>query len=240
MSDIKNKLIKIAYENPELRGDLLPIISGLDKEAAGGIMQRMKELFTSTKNAPKPHIFTSKDLGLELKDKEIEKFNHSFNVAVKSQVKGIKIEVLNKVNSLIDRKVVEEVRDQSKGGFSDKRLKVGTIKSADLVDKIRFVDENNKPKEFPQRMHHHFKDSIKWHFLDLNAEKIYSALDSFKDSFGGQYPWLGKTEWGVEVMESNNNYEIYLTIAFMGKKAAAPVQGWKSEEEQYSLTGTRS
>jgi hypothetical protein len=97
MSEAKNKLIKIAYENPELRGDLLPIISGLEKEAAGGVMQRLKELFTSTKNAPKPHIFTSKDLGLALKDKEIEKFNHSFNVAVKGEVKNIKLEVLNKL-----------------------------------------------------------------------------------------------------------------------------------------------
>ena len=32
MSELKNKLIKIAYENPELRGDLLPLIVGTSVE----------------------------------------------------------------------------------------------------------------------------------------------------------------------------------------------------------------
>lgn len=32
MSDIKNQLIKLAYENPELRSDLLPVITKLATE----------------------------------------------------------------------------------------------------------------------------------------------------------------------------------------------------------------
>ena len=53
MSELKNKLIKIAYENPELRAELLPIIESVGMSHEAGAINNFFRGMTGRPSEPK-------------------------------------------------------------------------------------------------------------------------------------------------------------------------------------------
>jgi hypothetical protein len=68
MSDIKNSLIKIAYENPELRGELLPVIMKVSSDSE---QEEIEEPLFS-------HLGLPSDLGSYMTDSQIVNFWKKF------------------------------------------------------------------------------------------------------------------------------------------------------------------
>lgn len=69
MSDLKNKLIKLAYENPELRSDLLPQILKMADEPKTGFLGGGTNVKIELPHGEKPQ-------GKEVTAKELEKILH--------------------------------------------------------------------------------------------------------------------------------------------------------------------
>jgi hypothetical protein len=80
---VKNSLIKIAYENPELRADLLPIIEGMDKEASPTGWAATALAILTGIGAENAHAVNRPGVAPKPRVSEVAKMN-SYNAAVET------------------------------------------------------------------------------------------------------------------------------------------------------------